>query len=445
MYKTINKRFFDIFKQPQKKKIIYGGAGSGKSVSIAQHFCLGLISGDGVRRLVLRKYFPSMKVTTLLVIKAILSDWGIQFKEHKTDHYIQVGNNYLFYMGLEDVARLKGGEFKEIWLEEATEFLEEDYKQLSIRLARDKHSEDVTMFLSFNPVDQNHWCVKLLDQARADPNTFLVHHSTYKDNSKNLSKTFMNELESLVNIDENFYRVYTLGEPGVLKNKIYSHFSIEDSTKWPWAQLNCSLHCYGLDFGFNHPMALSEIWFYENEFYIKELYYKTEQTTDDLAIWMHKNGVSHTDYVFADAAEPDRIETLNKSRYIKTKLSDTGEEMSLYVDRFNVMPAKKDVRAGIDFIKSKKIHLCSQAANGIKEYNNYKYRESKDGVVFEEPVKTLDDFLDCARYGCYSLNIYLGLTPPVALSKGSSYERIINPYRKPFQGMDVCTVYNPFK
>jgi phage terminase large subunit len=159
VYKTINKRFFDVFKQPQKKKIIYGGAGSGKSVSIAQHFCMDLVSGDGLRNLVLRKYFPSMKVTTLIVIKAILSDWNVPFKEHKTDHYIQVGNNFLFYMGLEDVERLKGGEFKKIWLEEATEFLEEDYKQLSIRLARDKNSEDVTLFLSFNPIDVNHWCV----------------------------------------------------------------------------------------------------------------------------------------------------------------------------------------------------------------------------------------------------------------------------------------------
>ena len=76
----------------------------------------------------------------------------------------------------------------------------------------------------------------------------------------------------------------------------------------------------------------------------------------------------------------------------------------------NCNPAKKDVKAGIDFIKGKKIHLCSKAVNGIREYNNYKYKEDKNGNVFEEPVKAFDDFLDCLRYGIYTASVEFGLT-----------------------------------
>jgi len=406
-YSAINRRFYKAFKRPQKKKLFYGGAGSGKSISIAQHFLQGLCSGDGVRRLVLRKYFPSMKVSTYLVLKSILQAWDVPYIEHKTDHYLQVGDNFLYYMSLDDPEKVKGGEFKEIWMEEATEFLEDDYKQLTLRLSRDKSAEDVQIYLSFNPIDENNWCVKLMEYGKLHEDEFLVHHSTYKDNIKNLSKTFVKELENLIDTDENFYRIYALGLPGVLKNKIYNHFKIENSELWPWNNLNDSLHFYGLDFGYNHPMALCEVWYFNDEFYVKEVYYEREKTTDDLAVWMQLNNISHTDYIFADNAEPDRIDMLCTSRKVSSVID--GNELSIYVHSFNCNPAKKDVKAGIDFIKGKKIHLCSKAINGIREYNNYKYKEDRNGNVFEEPVKAFDDFLDSLRYGIYTASIKFGL------------------------------------
>lgn len=421
MYKTINKRFYDVLKQPQKKKIIYGGAGSGKSLSVVQMLCQRLCSGDGSRTLVLRKYFPSMKVSTYLVIKAVLESWGVtNYKEHKTDHYIQVGDNYLYYMSVDDVERFKGTEFKIIWMEEATEFSEEDYKQLSIRLARDKNSEDVTLILTYNPIDQNHWCVRLLDIAYQDPDTYLVMHSTYKDNIKNLSKTFIKELEDLAKTDENFYRVYTLGKPGVLKNKIYNNFIIDDSRKWPWNKLNQSMRCYGLDFGFNHPMSLCEVYYYEDEFYVRERFYKRECTTDDLAVWMQSNNISHQDYIYADSAEPDRIAMLNQSRTITSSI--LGKEVTKKVNRFNVYPARKDVKSGIDFVKSQKIHLCSQSVNAIKEIQNYKYKQTREGIVLDEPVKALDDFLDSLRYCMFSMNVGQVNTLPKDFTNGYSFK-----------------------
>ena len=408
MYEVLNDVFFTEFEKPQKTKIFYGGSGSGKSLSIAQYFILKLISGDGKRRAIFRKSFPFMKLTTYLVLKSIIQDWGLPVNENKTDHYFEYGDNRLYYLSLDESEKIKGGEFKEVWLEETTEFTEDDYKQLRLRLSRDKFSEDVSIILSFNPIDENHWCIKLLNRAINDNHKYISHHSTYHDNETNLSQSFINELEDLINTDENFYNIYCLGIPGVLKNKIYSHFKIEDSDAWNWNNLKDALHFYGLDFGFNHPIALSEIWYHEDEFYVKELYYKREKTTDDLAVWMHLNNVSHTDYIFADNAEPDRINMLCTSK--KVSSSEKDDDLSIYVPAFNCHPAKKDVKAGIDFIKGKKIHLCSKAVNGIKEYNNYKYKEDKNGNVFEEPVKAFDDFLDSLRYGIFTASVTFGLT-----------------------------------
>lgn len=391
MYKVLNDIFFSEFEKPQKTKIEYGGSGSGKSISLAQYFITQLMSGDGKRRAVFRKSFPFMKLTTYLVFKAILFDWGVKYTENKTDHYFEVGQNRLYYLSLDESEKIKGGEFAEVWLEETTEFDEDDYKQLRLRLSRDKFSEDVKIFLSFNPIDEHHWVIKLLDRARADPIRFNVHHSTYHDNANNLSKSFMDELEDLINSDENFYNIYCLGVPGVLKNKIYDKFYIEDSKDWP-AGLKDAPYCYGLDFGFNHPMALVEIWYYENELYFKELYYKSEKTTEDLYKWMNENSVSHETLIYADSAEPDRITSLCESKNIN----------GVQYWRFNVHPAKKDVKAGIDFMKGKKKHVSSDSINWIREARSYKYKETKDGDVLDEPVKFLDDAMDASRYGAFT-------------------------------------------
>ncbi len=398
MYEIANEVFFSAFDQPQKTKIFYGGSGSGKSISIAQYFCQKLYSRDGKRRAIFRKSFPFMKLTTYLVIKSILDDWGYPYHENKTDHYFEVGENRLYYLSLDQSEKIKGGEFKEVWLEEATEFDEEDYKQLRLRLSRDKYSEDVSIILSYNPVDENHWCVKLRDRAINEPDKYLVHHSTYKDNVENLSQSFMNELEDLINSDENFYRIYCLGEAGVLKNKIYEKYYVENIEDWPMGLQNAP-HCYGLDFGFNNEMALVELWFFEGEFYFKELYYEKGKTTDELYIWMNDKGISHHDQIFADSAEPDRIEALCKSKKIN--------DVQYY--GFNVFPAKKDVKAGIDFLKSKKKHVSADSINWIKEARNYKYKETKDGQVLDEPIKYLDHLMDASRYAAYSMNISSGV------------------------------------
>jgi len=419
MYEVVNSRFHEFLKKPQKKKLLVGGGGSGKSVSICQYMCIGLLSGDGYRRLILRKYFPSFKKSTLVLIKAILDDWHVAYKHHATDHYFQVGNNYLVYDSLDQSEKVKGSEYKEIWMEEATDFTEDDYKQLTIRLARDKNSEDTTLILSFNPIDQNNFCVKLLDEAAKYPNEYAVMHSTYKDNIKNLSKSFVRELKSYKDKDPNFYNVYALGIPGKLENQIFTNFIIDDARKWPWPKLNSGLHCYGLDFGFNHPMSLCEVFYADGEFYARELFYKSGCTTDDLAVWMQYNKVDHNCDIFADSAEPDRIKTLSESRTVTSKI--TGKETTLKINRFNVREARKDVRAGIDYMKGQKIHIDNSCENALKEIRNYRYKTTKNGEVIDEPVKIMDDFLDSLRYCIFSMKINYLTTIPENFSKGYSF------------------------
>ena len=403
-YGVCNSRFFDNFAKPQATKIFYGGAGSGKSLSIAQHFIIKLCSGDGQRRAILRKTFPSMMVSTYLVLKDILEDWGVGYKENKTKHFFQVGKNQLYYLSLDNPEKIKGGEFKEIWLEESTEFTENDYRQLQIRLSRDRNNEDVELYMSFNPIDVNNWCVKLLEQARNEDKDFLVMHSTYHDNIRFLSRAFIRKLEKLIKEDYNFYRVYCLGEPGVLKNIIFTNYVEENPKSWPDFG-ESDLLTYGLDFGFNHPTALIQINFVDAVPYVQELYYKSKKTTEYLYIWMNEKGVSHTAEIYADSARPDQIDYLCEDREIN----------GVYYRGFNVLPGKKDVAAGIDAVKSRLLHISSEAANVLKEIKSYKFKENKDGQIIDEPVKFNDDAMDAIRYAIFSSDTVTG--EPITMSR----------------------------
>ena len=390
-YAYQNTRFWSKFAQPQKTKIFYGGAGSGKSLSIAQYFLSLLCNNDGKRRAVLRKTFPSMATTTYLVLKDVLSDWGVPYKENKTKHYFEVGRNKLYYLSLDNPEKIKGGEFSDIWLEESTEFTKDDYLQLEIRLSRDRESENPHMFMSFNPIDANHWCVKLAEEALEDRKNFLVMHSTYHDNIRFLSRSFVRSLEKLIESDENYYRVYCLGEPGILKNIIYRNYVIENPLDWP-SYIFKAPTAYGLDFGFNNHMVLIQIYMFEGIPYIVERYAKDKKTTEDLYIWMNENNISSTAEIWADSARPDQIQSLCESKEIN----------GVQYHGFNVLPAKKDVIAGIDAVKSRRLHISSDSPRIITEIKGYKYKENKDGVVLEEPVKFRDDAMDSIRYCIFS-------------------------------------------
>jgi len=87
---------------------------------------------------------------------------------------------------------------------------------------------------------------------------------------------------------------------------------------------------------------------------------------------MEGMGISKTDDIYCDSAEPDRI----------PELCNTG---------YNAKPSRKDVKAGIDFVKGSTIHVDATCSPNIStEYNNYKWKETKDGKSLDEPVKAFD-------------------------------------------------------
>jgi len=388
-------KVYDWLEQSKSRiNVLRGGTGSSKSYSLSQFFAVNKLCADTKRTLVIaRKTLPALKKTAYKETMDIVSSLGIPYKLNKTDLELKVKDNTCYFMSLDDPQKVASFQTDDVWLEEAIDFTFNDFHQFNMRM-------NGQMYMSFNPVSGLHFIKTILiDSGNYDIGENV---STYKDNPY-LPVSRRKEIENLIKIDQNFYKIYNLGEWGVLENIIYGKWKtfnkveFKDGVKFI-DSLKVDDISYGLDFGYSNPSALTEINWIENDFIAHELLYQDSLTNTELIEQAKKLIPVEQRYreIYADSSEPDRIN-------------------EFYHAGFNIHKARKDVMAGIDFCKTHLLGILADSINGIKELQSYKRREDKDGNVMEEPVKFNDHFCDSMRYGAYS---HLGQTADISVFPG---------------------------
>ena len=139
----MNKKYYQLLRDSNRLNIVYGGAGSGKSVFVAQRAVFrGSGAEPGHNLLIIRKVGRTNRISTFPQILSVIGQWGLNdlFKVNKSDLEITCSNgNGIRFAGLDDVEKIKSVTFErgpvtDIWVEEATEITEADYNQLSLRL-----------------------------------------------------------------------------------------------------------------------------------------------------------------------------------------------------------------------------------------------------------------------------------------------------------------------
>jgi len=296
---------------------------------------------------------------------------------NKTDLEVHAGNNVMRFTGLDDPQKLKSSSYNYAYIEEITEFTSDDLFFITNTLRRPRtDGRKNQLFMTFNPVAESHWVWQEKVLARDQVKSALV-HSTHWDNPF-LPDSYRQNLEGLISKNENLYRVYTLGEPGVLEELIYSNYDIVRN----YDEIEPESVSYGLDFGFNHPTALVECKMRDGEPYIRELIYQSHLTNTQLIDLIKQRVPDTKKRFYCDSAEPARIQELRMAG-------------------INAMPAEKNVIDGINHLKTLKLHIDYQSPNLQKEIRQYSYVKKGD-IVLEEPVKFYDDALDASRYVIFS-------------------------------------------
>ena len=223
--KAFNPAFLPFLEdQSHRYLVLYGGAGSGKSVFAVQRFLYRLLGLPLCNVLVVRAVAATHRDSTYALFRQVIQRWGLGelFTCRESDLRITCANgNAVIFKGLDDAEKLKSltfpkGELTDVWVEEASEISEGDFNQLDVRLrGRGAHKQ---MVLTFNPVSARHW-LKRRFFDREDPRAAVM-KSTYRDN-RFLDGDYKATLESYRDTDPYYYAVYCLGEWGVLGQSLF--------------------------------------------------------------------------------------------------------------------------------------------------------------------------------------------------------------------------------
>ena len=388
----INPHFLPLLTNKDRYLVTYGGAGSGKSVFIAQKILIRIIVGLETniihKVLCLRKTQPACRKSIYALFDGILKDWGLKdesfVKINQSDMSFTFKNgSQIICTGLDDPEKLKSiYGITGVWLEEANECTLDDFRQVNLRL-RGGFTSYKQICVSFNPISKLLWLYNEFFEHKKKNAT--IDHSTYHHNLfliKN-DPDYVKELESYKEIDQTYYNIYTLGQWGQLLEAIYSNYEYVD--EFP-EDKHFHEVAYGLDIGFNAPSALIKIGEVDEEFYLKELLYETKLTHNTLISRLGELiplKYRRERLIYVDSAEPELIKELNQTGFIAKK-------------------SDKSIKDGVNYVKRQKLYIDKESVNLCKELPAYSYKKDNQGNVLEDPIKINDHLMDAMRYPMYT-------------------------------------------
>ena len=366
------------FNNPNISYIInQGGSRSSKSWSICQILIQYCLTNNNKIVSIVRKTFPTIRGTVMRDFLNIMRDSDLynEKRHNKTENIYTFPdtNSKIEFFSADEEQKLRGRTRNILWINESNEISYDEFNQLNMRTT-DK------IFLDYNPSENSHWVYELLSNKES-----ILIKSTYKDNPF-VGDRQIRVYEGYKELDENYYRIYTLGERGISGTTIYTHWKHYEELP------EIKETYYGMDFGYNHYTALIEVNVIENTAYCKEIIYKTGLTVGDLINLMNELNISKKKEIICDTSRPEIIEDLRRSG-------------------FNAKNANKNVKEGIDSVKSTELYIHKESINLIKEIQSYKWKTNGDKIL-DEPVKIEDDICDALRYAIHYYKLQLKKPKP---------------------------------
>ena len=399
--KIFNEAYIPSLLDYEKRyQVYYGGAGSGKSHFLASKLIIKALN-DKRKILVLRKVGKTVKQSVFQQILDILVDWKIvdRCRINRTDFTIELPNGSIFLCsGLDDPEKIKSiAGLTDAWLEEATEFSQEDFNQIDLRI-RHVTAANQNIYLSFNPVSKANWCYKLFfnnefenEEETKKMASFRekveIIHTSYKDN-KYLPQDFINSLLLLEATNPAYYKIYALGEFGSLDKLIFNRWKVEE---FDHMQINGELMC-GLDFGFvNDPTALvcSLLDETNKRIYIFDEVQQKGLLNNDIVQLLKDKGLSKS-VIIADSAEQKSIEEIKRSGITRIKPAVKGQGSILQ---------------GIQKLQQYEIIIHPSCKHIIEEFKNYSWtKDKKTGEYINTPIDKYNHGIDALRYSLQCVN-----------------------------------------
>ena len=350
-------------------KIIQGGTSAGKTYGILPILITKAATYPKTEISVVAETIPHLRRGALKDFLRIMKDTGRYFDERFNKSLLRyefANGSYIEFFSADDSSKLRGARRDVLYINECNNVTFESYNELAIRTKK-------AVYLDFNPANEFWVHKELKDEQDSD---FLI--LTYKDNEA-LDNSIVQQIEKNRLKAEtsaywaNWWRVYGLGEIGMLEGVIFSNWKTIDILP-----KEANLIGIGLDFGYtNDPTAIIEIYNYNGQRIINELKYQTGMLNSDIA-----NALPKHVPVYADSSEPKSIEEIK--RYgITIK---------------GVTKGKDSINYGIDVMQRNEYLVTSNSTNLIKELRAYCWDTDKQGTRLNKPIDTNNHAIDALRY-----------------------------------------------
>lgn len=382
---SVNKAYMPYINDySHRYEIYYGGAGSGKSVFIAQKILAKSIN-DKRKVLIVRKTLNSQKDSCWRLMLEQIDALGIRSrcKVRITDFAIELPNgSTLLFKGLDDSERIKSiVGITDIWIEEATELIEEDFDQLDLRLRA--RASDLQMFVSFNPISKVNYVYRRWFAQEPGDDTLVV-KTTYKDN-RFLPEEYIKSLEKRIHTNPTYYKIYALGEFCSLDKLVYNNWRVEAFDPPKDGKL-----IVGLDFGFtNDPTAIVASIVKGDDIFVFKEFTGTGKTNQQIAEIITSMGFSKST-IIADSAEPKSVAEIRKCGILRIKESAKGKDSIIH---------------GIQRLQGYNLIVHPSCQNIITELENYSWIKDKaTGEYTNKPIDMFNHSLDALRYSLQALD-----------------------------------------
>lgn len=383
---VFNDVYFPLLLDYSKRyEVYYGGAGSGKSVFIAQKLLIKAINKKR-RILIIRKVGTTLKDSVFPLVVDMLKKWKIYeyCKINLSTYTITLPNeSVLLFRGLDDSEKIKSiTDITDIWCEEATELNLDEFTQLDLRLRA--LVDDSQIWCSFNPVSKENWVFKKWFDKDAiyDKENTMILKTTYKDN-KFLPDSYINALEEKIHSNPQYYKVYALGEFATLEGLVLTNWRKEEFDAMELAALGYE-HRVGMDLGWIDKSAIIDTLYDRDNktIYVFNEFYKSGCQLSELASAIGDMNLKKTK-IYVDSSEPRSIQ------YFKNE----------GINAEGCAKGKDSVKAGLMFLQDHLIVVHPKCVNFITELENFSYIKSKQtGEWTEDTTHEWSHAIDACRY-----------------------------------------------
>lgn len=329
-----------------------------------------------------RKTLPSLKASAYRDFIEALEMMGCRFlvKENKSELTFDYQGRKVEFFSIDQQQKVRSRKRAILYVVEANEIdYKNDWQQLIFRTTH-------RAFLDFNPDDEDIWINTELEQKRQyTKKDIQVFVSTYLDNPY-LDKALIEEIEFTRENDPELWQVYGLGQYGKITGLIYQK-EVDIIDNFPADK--CKSIIYGLDFGYNDPMAFVRVGINDLDLYIEEVSYERSQLVSELIEKFPDYGIERNSLIYSDSANPGQIQEIYNAGYRGVKPAQKG---------------KDSVLSGIKKLKHYRWHVVASSTNLLYERRRYKWATDKNGETIkpEKPNDGNDHLLDALRYAVYT-------------------------------------------